>query len=42
MDEYRLHRLPHGSAGNRLSGIGFTEVVAAVVALLVIVYLLRT
>jgi hypothetical protein len=38
---YRLYRQPHASVGNRLSGLSFIEVVAAVVSVLVIVYLLR-
>jgi hypothetical protein len=41
MDEYKLHRQPHASVGHRLRGLSFSEVVAAVAAVLIAVYLLR-
>jgi hypothetical protein len=41
MDEYRRYRQPHASVGHRLSGLSFSEVVAAVAAVLMVVYLLR-
>ena len=41
MDDYRLYRQPHASVGTRLSGLSFIEAVAAAVAALVVVYLLR-
>jgi hypothetical protein len=41
MDEYKLHRQPHALVGNRLSRLSFIEVVAAVVSVLIAVYLLR-
>ena len=41
MDEYKLHRQPHASVGHRLSGLSFSEVVAAVTAVLIVVFLLR-
>lgn len=41
MDNYRLYQPLHASVGNRLSGLSFIEVVAAVVSVLIVVYLLR-
>jgi hypothetical protein len=41
MDEYRLYRQPHASVGNRLSSLSFIEVVAAVVSVLIVVFLLH-
>jgi hypothetical protein len=41
MDEYRLHRHPHALVGNRFSRLSFSEVVAAVAAVLIVVYFLR-
>lgn len=41
MDDYRLYQHLHASVSNRLSGLSFIEVVAAVVAILVVVYLWR-
>jgi hypothetical protein len=41
MDNYRLYRQPRASVGNRLSSLSSIEIVAAVVSVLVVVYLLR-
>jgi hypothetical protein len=41
MGEYKLHRQPHVPVGNRLSRFSLFEVVAAVVSVLIVVYLLR-
>ena len=42
MDNYRLYQQLHASVDNRLSGLSFIEVVAAVISVLIVVYLLRS